>query len=129
MNEPKENLKSKGTAVTQEDFELAHLLSKSGLKLGAIANIIKRSTSTTNLLVKADSLEEYKAEIRKITSKAKPQPKKKENVDSRVTTSTNTDQIVTSVNNLTEAVITMTAILKDVATQMAIDKSKSFLRR
>ena len=62
-------MKTKGTRVTQEEYETVQTLYKNGLSIKQIATALNRAGSTIGYLVKADSLEDYLGRIRIIKNR------------------------------------------------------------
>jgi len=107
--------KSKGTAVTEEDFQVVKILQRNGLNSNQIGNMVKRSSSTTNLMMKADTLAGYKELVREITSRAEKKAEmrnpKPEGAKPLGRPPINRDIQPAEIKNLTEAIITLTAVM------------------
>lgn len=107
------DVKNKGTQVTQEEFELAHMLKERGVATGQIEKILERSSGTIWTLLKAETFKDYKALIRKAGEKQKAKEAKE--VVAEVPVQPTEPRHHTDIVNLTEAVITLTAVMNRLA--------------
>jgi len=105
------NTNSKGTAVTQDDFDAIKTLVNAGVSFRQTAKIVQRAGSTVNQIAKADSLEHYI----ELCRQARMPKVAKNTVAERITTpeSTNEAKFVEAVVKLTDAIDRLCEILEE----------------
>lgn len=123
---------SKGTAVTQEDFDAIKTLVGAGISLRQTAKITQRAESTVNQIAKADDLQHY---IELCRAYRKPKPTKgtmSERLANNVSISENTNEtrFVEAVAKLTTAVDRLCDLLEEpTPLQKEAKEFKLFSRR